>query len=68
MELDRRDRIVQPSSRANRLREERVDEVKPFASASGRTSGAVFVSRVPPVQTAVRNCMGDEGRAFGVAL
>ena len=32
-----------------------------FEHVRGRTSGAVFVSRVPPVQTAVRNCMGDEG-------
>ena len=30
MELERRDRIVQPKSRANRSREERVNEAKPF--------------------------------------
>ena len=40
----------------------------PLCHGNGRTSGAVFVSRVPSVQTAVRNCMRDEGGAFGVAL
>jgi|JRYD01.1.fsa_nt_gb hypothetical protein len=30
MELERRDRIVQPRSRANHLREERADKAKPF--------------------------------------
>jgi hypothetical protein len=40
MELERRDRIVQPKSRANQSREERVNEAKPFA-IDGRASGAV---------------------------
>jgi len=28
-------------------------------------SGVGLVSRVTPVQTALRNCTGDEGRPFG---
>src|SRR5262249_58087671 len=31
----------------------------------GRESLAGLVSRVTPVQTALRNCTGDEGRPFG---
>jgi len=32
---------------------------------SGRESGVGLVSRVTPVQTAMRNCTRDEGRPFG---
>jgi hypothetical protein len=32
-----------------------------FVDITGRTSGAVFVSRVPSVKTAARNCVRDEG-------
>jgi hypothetical protein len=33
---------------------------------SGRMSGLGLVSRVTPVQTAMRNCTRDEGRSFEV--
>jgi len=41
MELERRDRIVQPIRCANQLREERMEADTSLARVSGQTSGAV---------------------------